>query len=399
MLDLKSHFPFFTYNKGITYLDSAATAQVLDTVIEDQRLFDIHRRANAHRSGHKMGAWVDQKYHEAKSLIGEWLGVDDPEHSIVFNSGTTQALSDAVALIQKEYSGATIYVGADSHHSLYIPLRMLAFNSTAFKLKLIDIDAQGKLDLTKLEDDLKKNKDRKIIAFTAVSNVLGVVNDIEAVKNLAKTYGCTTILDASQIISKRKIDLVGFDFVAWSWHKLYGPTGLGCLYLGSRWRRQEPVRPGGGSVTQVEYDNIVWQTTAGRYESGTQHLNAICAIPNLVKWLRDNGQEIEQHDKQMAKLVNQHVPTTMFRPITESESGLLCLEPAAGAVEDYGLMLDAKNIMVRTGKLCAEPLVTSLTKNKSLIRLSWAAYTQSQDIEIAFDVLGQIHEKLRRTVR
>jgi cysteine desulfurase/selenocysteine lyase len=399
MQNLKSYFPFFTRNPDINYLDSAATSQALNSVIEDQRNFDLYCRANAHRSGHKMGASADQQYHAAKQSISRWLDVDDPENSIVFTSGTTQALYDAVAMIQREFSRATIYVGADSHHSLYIPLRMLAFNTSFFKVKIIDLDSSGRLDLVKLEEELAKNKEPKIIACTAVSNVLGVINDLERIKELAKTYSCTTILDASQIISKRKFDLIGFDFVAWSWHKIYGPTGLGCLYLGSRWRKSEPVRPGGGSVNQVGYDNIVWQTTAGRFESGTQNLSAIAAIPKLVEWLIANSIEIEQHDRQLANLANQHVPLSMFKPVSETETGLICLEPLHGAVEDYGLMLDAKNIMVRTGKLCAEPLVSRLTANKSLIRISWAAYTQRQDIESAFDMLGQIHERLCRTVR
>lgn len=399
MPTLKNRFPFFTHNPDSIYLDSAATSQVLDSVIEDQRNFDLYCRANAHRSGHKMGAFADHQYHLAKRVIGEWLGLEDAEDSIIFNSGTTQGLYDAVAMIQQEFSRATIYVGADSHHSLYVPLRMLAFNSSFFKLKLIDVDDNGRLDLDKLEEELHKNKEPKIIACTAVSNVLGMVNDLERIKTLAKIHGCTTILDASQIISKRKFDPTGFDFVAWSWHKIYGPMGLGCLYLGSRWRKNEPIRPGGGSVIQVDYDNIVWQTTAGRFESGTQNLSAIVSIPKLVEWLMANADEIERHDRHLAQLVNQHVSATMFRAVTESESGLLCLEPAIGAVEDYGLMLDAKNIMVRTGKLCAEPIVSKLTKNKSLIRISWAAYTQNKDVELVFDVLGQIHERLQRTIR
>lgn len=399
MSHLKSHFPFFRHNPGITYLDSAATAQVIDSVVEDQKNFDSYSRANAHRSGHKMGAGADAQYHRAKQLIGQWLDIDDAENSIVFNSGTSQALADAIAMIQREFSRATIYIGADSHHSMYVPLRLLAFNSSFFKIKVVDIDSTGKLDLNQLEEELAKNKEPKVIACTAVSNVLGVVNDLNRIKALAKTYGCTTIVDASQIISKRKFDPVGFDFVAWSWHKVYGPMGSGCLYLGSRWRSNEPVRPGGGSVIQVGYDNIVWQPTAGRFETGTQNLTAIAAIPKLVEWLMINSEEIEQHDRHMAKLVNHHVPSTMFRPITESETGLVCLEPIIGSAEDYGLMLDAKDIMVRTGKLCAEPLVTRLTENKSLIRISWAAYTSSKDIETAFDVLGQIYEKFRRIVR
>lgn len=395
MPTLTSHFPFFQHNSDIVYLDSAATTQSLGTVIDHQNNFNLHCRANAHRSGHKMGTWIDQQYHKAKQLIGQWLNIDEPENSVVFNSGTTQALHDAVEIIKREYSRATIYIGKDSHHSLFLPLRLLAFNSSFFKIKFIDIDSTGRLDLEKLEQELVADKNPKILAVTAVSNVLGVINDLDKIKSLSKQYNCTTILDASQLIGKRKVNLKGFDFVAWSWHKIYGPTGLGCLVIDSKWQTSEPVRPGGGSVINVGFDNIIWQTTAGRFESGTQNLSAIAAIPGLVQWLITNEEEIANHDLHITKLAHSHVSQAMFMPISNSETGLICLAPTVGAVEDYAYMLDAKNIMVRTGKLCAEPLVNELSANRGLIRLSWAAYTRAADIEKAFDVLGQVHEKLR----
>jgi cysteine desulfurase/selenocysteine lyase len=395
MPTLTSHFPFFQHNSDIVYLDSAATTQSLGTVIDHQNNFNLHCRANAHRSGHKMGTWIDQQYHKAKQLIGQWLNIDEPENAIVFNSGTTQALHDAVEIIKKEYSRATIYIGKDSHHSLFLPLRLLAFNSSFFKIKFIDIDSAGRLDLEKLEQELVNDKNPKILAVTAVSNVLGVINDLDKIRSISKQYGCATILDASQLIGKRKVNLKDFDFVAWSWHKIYGPTGLGCLVIDPKWQKSEPVRPGGGSVINVGFDNIIWQSTAGRFESGTQNLSAIAAIPGLVQWLMANEEEIANHDLHITKLAHSHVSRAMFMPISDSETGLICLAPTVGAVEDYAYMLDAKNVMVRTGKLCAEPLVNELSANRGLIRLSWAAYTRASEIERAFDVLGQVHEKLR----
>lgn len=395
MPNLINDFPFFQHNPDITYLDSAATSQTLGTVIDHQNNFNIHCRANAHRSGHKMGTWIDQQYHNAKELVAQWLGISDAANSVVFNSGTSQGLHDAVEIIKQEYSRATIYIGRDSHHSLFLPLRLLAFNNSAFKIKYIDIDLSGQLKLDKLEQDLAEDKNPKILAVSAVSNVLGIVNNLDELQRLSKQYGCTSILDASQLIGKRPFNATGFDFVAWSWHKIYGPTGLGCLIISPRWQRSEPVRPGGGSVTNVEFDNVVWQTTAGRFESGTQNLSAISAMPGLVKWLMTNQEEIARHDIAITKLVHDHIPIGMFRPVTHSETGLVCLIPTVGAVEDYAYMLDARNIMVRTGKLCAEPLVNSISANRGLIRLSWAAYTRATDIERTFDTLVQVHEKLR----
>lgn len=395
MPNLINDFPFFRNNPDITYLDNAATTQALSTVIDHQNNFNIHCRANAHRSGHKMGTWIDQQYHTAKHLIGEWLKVDNADSAVVFNSGTSQGLNDAVELIKQEYSRATIYIGRDSHHSLFLPLRLLAFNSSAFKIQYIDIDSSGRLQLDKLEKELARDNNPKILAVSAVSNVLGVINDLDEIKKLAKKYGCTSILDASQLIGKRSFSAAGFDFVAWSWHKIYGPTGLGSMIVSSRWQESEPHRPGGGSVTKVEFDRVIWQTTAGRFESGTQNLSAIAAIPGLVRWLMANQTEIADHDIAISKLVMDHIPSGMFKPVAVSETGLVSLEPTVGAVEDYAYMMDARNIMIRTGKLCAEPLVNSISTTQGLIRLSWAAYTRASDIERAFDTLVHIHEKLR----
>lgn len=398
MNNLANYFPFISKKNSIVYLDSAATSQCLYTVIEDQHDFEFFHRANAHRSGHKMGTWVDQKYHESKELIGKLLNINDPEHKVVFTSGTTQALNDAVLMIAQRYNRANIYLGSDFHHSLYLPLMNLSKSNSFFNLEFIDIDEQGNLNLSQLESKLAADSGPKVIAVSAVSNVLGRVNNLETIKLLAQKYAAATIIDASQIISKRKVDLTGFDFVAWSWHKLYGPMGLGCLILGDRWLGEEPVRPGGGSVINVSLSEVGWQSSAARFESGTQNLSAISTLPRLIKWLIEHQQDIEDHDIALANFANTHISPTQFKPTCETQSSLISISPSAGAVEDYAYMLDARNIMVRTGKLCAEPLLTKLGVS-GLIRLSWAAYTDRRDLELAFDVLGEIHGRISRHVR
>lgn len=395
MRELREYFPFFS-NQPLIYLDSAATSQALYTVIEDQHGFNLAHRANAHRSGHRMGAWIDGKYHQAKELIGQWLNIDRSEDRIIFTSGATQSLNDAVTMIGDSFSRATIYIGIDSHHSLFLPFLRLS-ESSFFNIKLINVDFHGNLDLEQLEKEVVNDDGPKVLAFTPVSNVLGRVNDIARIKAIAKKYSMTTVVDASQYVSKRNGELNDFDFVAWSWHKIYGPTGLGCLVIGNKWIDCEPIRPGGGSVIHVTTNHAMWQTNAGKFESGTLNLGAIAAIPRLVEWLIAHREDIEAHDKSIAKFVNSNVPSSQFTVATESESSLISLTASTGATEDYAYMLDAHNIMVRAGKLCAEPLLTHL-KTTGLLRLSWAAYTTHRDIDQAFDALGQIHGRLSRYV-
>ena len=395
---MRDYFPFFKRRPDITYLDSAATSQTLYTVADDQRDFMLSNKSNAHRSGNSMGTWVDQQYQLSKELIGKWLNINHPEKRIVYNSGTTQGLNDAAQLIMSAMSSGVVFVGIDSHHSLILPWMQSGNNK--WKVVFINLDKDGRLDLDDLQAKIKLEPMAvsKVIAVNAVSNVLGLVNDLDSIKKIALDVAAVSIIDASQIISKRKIDISGFDFVAFSWHKVYGPMGLGCLLIDPVWLNFDPVRPGGGSVTSVSIDNVTWTDNATKFESGTQNLSAICALPKLVNWLIDHQNDIEEHDISIAKIINDQISLAQFTPTSRTDSGLLCLEPVVGSVEDYTMMLDAKNIMIRSGKLCAEPLIQQIS-NGALLRLSWGCYTTKQEIELALDNLGDIHARLSRHVQ
>jgi selenocysteine lyase/cysteine desulfurase len=151
-------------------------------------------------------------------------------------------------------------------------------------------------------------------------------------------------------------------------------------------------------VLGVTLKNVMWQNNAGRFESGTQNLGAIVALPRLIRWLMEHREDIELHDRSISNLVNSHVSREMFKPASETETSLISLSPLTGATEDYGYMLDAQGVMIRAGKLCAEPLLTKLGVN-GLMRLSWAAYTNSNEIEKTFDELGQIYGRLSKHLR
>ena len=395
---MRDYFPFFKRRQDIVYLDSAATSQTLYTVADDQRDFMLSNKSNAHRSGNSMGTWVDRQYQLSKELIGKWLNINKPEQRIVFNSGTTQALNDAASLIMSAMSSGVVFIGIDSHHSLILPWTQSG--NAKWKVVFINLDQDGRLDLNDLKTKIKSEPMAvsKVIAVNAVSNVLGLVNDLDAIKKIALDVAAVSIIDASQIISKRRIDISGFDFVAFSWHKVYGPMGLGCLLIDPVWLNFDPVRPGGGTVTSVSTDKVTWTDNATKFESGTQNLAAICALPKLVEWLIEHQNDIEKHDIGIAKIINDQISLAQFTPISKTDSGLICLEPVVGTVEDYTMMLDAKNIMIRSGKLCAEPLVKQISQG-ALLRLSWGCYTTKQEIELALDNLGEINARLSRYVQ
>jgi cysteine desulfurase/selenocysteine lyase len=397
---MREYFPFFDKNKDVVYMDTAATSQTLYTVAEDLTDFLNNRKSNAHRSGNSMGTWVDQQYSLAKEAIAELVNVKSPDKTVVFTSGSSQALSDAVELMNKAMPGGTIFLGIDSHHSLLLPIQKLAESNPWWRIVYIGLDNTGKLDLDDLEQKVRLSADKvNLIAVSAVSNVLGKINDLNRIKQIAHANAANTIIDASQIVGKQPVDASGFDFVAWSWHKAYGATGLGTLIIDPVWLNYAPVRPGGGTVTSVNIAGSTWIDTAARFEAGTQNLAAICTIPRLVNWIKQHQSDISSHDRAIAKLANSHVAANQFIATSASDSGLLSLMPTIGTVEDYVLMLDARKIYVRGGKLCAQPLIDTITQNTALLRLSWGCYTIPSEIEKTFDTLGHIHARLQRNVR
>ena len=388
---MRNRFPFFSSNPDIIYLDSAATSQSLDTVIEDSNDFLLNHKSNAHRSGHSMGAWVDERYYTAKDKIGKWLGISEPENRIVFNSGASQGTFDAVSLIRKKFKGhISVYVGVDCHHSLLLPLRDVSND-----IKYINVKKDGQLDLDAVEVAIKNDSSIcKVIAINSVSNVLGVINDLDRVRDIADKYKAITIIDACQSMGKIKHNYDGFDFVAWSWHKIYGPMGLGCLLINSDWLEQQPVRPGGGNVTSVDLKDVQYLDNAGKFESGTQNLQAIVTLPRLLDWLIENQQIITQHDQGLANLANE-----LFEDkIVPTDTGLVSVMTKAGSVEDITMMLDSFNICIRGGKLCAEPLVSGITPANNLLRISWGAYTSPEELEIVYEKIGEVSERISRFV-
>jgi cysteine desulfurase/selenocysteine lyase len=393
---MRDDFPFFEANHTTIYLDSAATSQTLNSVVDDTKEFLINHKANAHRSGHSMGTWINNEYYRAKEYIGAWLNIDEPNRRIVFNSGTTQGLNDAARMIEQIMPpGGVVFIGRDSHHSLILPFTQSV--NGKWRVVYVDLDATGRIDLTDLQQKIAQAPlgAFKVVAVTAVSNVLGVVNDIKSINKIAHDAGAVSILDASQIIGKGSVDFSGWDFVAWSWHKVYGPMGLGCLLIDTVWLNFDPPRPGGGAVGHVSWVDAVYLDDASRFESGTQNLAAIAAIPNLVAWLSRHQTAIEFHDTAMTQLALSHVNRSKFTPVSEPDSGLISLKPHVGTAEDYAMFLDAKNVMVRTGKLCAEPLVAQLGST-GLIRISWAAYTTASEIEQTFNHLEDIYGRVSR---
>jgi cysteine desulfurase / selenocysteine lyase len=388
---MRNRFPFFELNPDIIYLDSAATSQTLDTVIQDTNDFLLNHKANAHRSGHSMGAWVDEQYHSAKAKIGEWLGINDADKRIVFNSGATQGLYDAIQLATRDQDDFSVFVGGDFHHSLALPFHSTGYNHCHY----IKITDSGVLDLSHLEELLRNDASKvKIIAITAVGNVTGTINDLEKIRSISKQFNAITIIDACQSMGKIHHNYDDFDFVAWSWHKVYGPQGLGCLMIDPRWLDSSPVRPGGGSITSVSYETQTYVDNAQKFESGTPNLQAIVTLPRLLDWLIIHQEQIISHDQELTKLANSLCKNNPYT----SETGLITMIPEVGTVEDIALLLDVNKIMLRGGNLCAEPLVRNVSANSGLLRISWGAYTTAEEIEIAFKKIGETYERISRFI-
>jgi cysteine desulfurase/selenocysteine lyase len=390
-VDIKSKFEFFRKN-NLVYLDNAATTQVPDVVVNavDQIL---EYRGNPHRGAHIVAEKNGKALTEARENVARFINASSEE--IVFSGNTTDSINLAVDsishLIEK---GDEIIISYSEHHSNILPFEKLTRKGT--KLKVINLDKEFKVNL----DELKKaiTKKTKIIALNHISNVLGVINNVEEVgEYLKKNYPkILFIIDGAQAVAHIPVDVkkIKCDIYAFSSHKMYGPCGVGVLYLNKKiFPSLKPVRAGGGTVKHVsfvksgKFTDVVIDFNQGLIflEGGTPNTSNIVGLSKATGFIRSIGFDfIVQHEKELlGKLIiglKKIEGIKIFGPEdTKDKSGLVSFAFRDIPTKEMGEYLDKKNICIRHGSHCAFPLIDYL--GSETIRASIGVYNDESDID------------------
>jgi len=383
--------------KPLIYLDNAATTQKPRIVLDAMMEFYTTYNANIYRGAHSFGEQATSAYESARATVAQFIGADAQE--IVFTRSTTESINFVAATWAAEHlvGGDEILLTELEHHANIVPWQELC-RKKGTALRYIPVLPDGTLDLDQLPKLLSART--KLVAVCHVSNALGTCNDIATIIKQARSVGARTLIDAAQSVAHHALDVkaLGCDFLAFSGHKIFGPTGIGVLFIKKELHDQvPPYQTGGGMVYEVDFHKASWLSAPMRYEAGTPPIAEAIGLKAALEFL---GQfrplnALQEHEARLCSLfVNEAQKIknlTFFGPIKAlSDQGHLVSFNLEGVhPHDVAAYLNSDGIAVRAGNHCAQPLAKKMGITGS-VRVSFAPYNTEQEVEAVIAVLKRI---------
>jgi cysteine desulfurase/selenocysteine lyase len=378
-------------DRPLVYLDSAASAQKPEIVIQAMTDLMRHSYANVHRGLHTLANETTELYENARESIARFIGAVPSE--VVFTRGATEALNLVAAGLGAGMSeGDEILLTEMEHHANIVPWHFLR-ERKGVVLRFAPIHEDGALDLEALERMISPRT--RVVSLVHMSNVLGTVNPVAKVAALARAAGAVTVVDACQSVAHSPLDVaaLGADFVAFSGHKLYGPTGIGVL-----WGRPErlaalpPWQGGGEMIDRVDFDHITYADPPLRFEAGTPAIIEAIGLGAAVKWLEGlDRPAIAAHEHALYEAAAaglSGINGARILGTTRDKGAILSFTLEGAHAHDVAQLLDRYGVAVRAGAHCAEPLMRRLGVSSSL-RASFALYNTRQEVDAFLDALDR----------
>ena len=373
------------FDQPLVYLDNAATMQKPQQVLDAITFAYTHFNANIHRGVHHLSQVATQHHEEARQRVADFINARSSDE-IVFTKGTTDSLnmlafSFGEALI---HEGDEILVSAMEHHSNIVPWQMMCERKGA-KLRVIPLKADLALDLDAYCNLLSDKT--KLVSIAHVSNVLGIINPVEEIIRNAHSRNIPVCIDAAQSVPHMPVDVLNLDcdFLAFSAHKTYGPTGLGILYGKKQWLDLLPPAEGGGEMIEhVSFEKTTYNTLPYKFEAGTPDFIGSFAFANALDYIDNIGWEnIVAHERELTQYAEKRlceIPDIHIYAAGQQKEGVISFNVGNIHPFDIGTLLDRQGIAVRTGHHCAEPLITLLGV-PGTVRISFGMYNDQSDID------------------
>jgi cysteine desulfurase/selenocysteine lyase len=382
---LKADFPVL--NSGVHFLDSAASSQKPIPVLEAMDSFARTSYANVHRGAYELSVTATDAYEAARTRVASFINSPTPDE-VVFTRGATTALN-MVAFgwgMENLKEGDRILSTVMEHHANLVPWQMVAKRSGA-TLDHVDITEDGRLDMA--DYAAKIGPDVKVVAVTGMSNVLGTMPDIPAIARMAHDHGARVVVDAAQLVphSGADVQTMGADFVAFSSHKMLGPTGIGVLWgTMSALEEMEPFEGGGEMISDVTLHDSTWATIPHRFEAGTPPIIEAVGLHAAIDYLESIGMDtIFKHDQELTAMALERlgdVPGVSIQgpKDLDDRGGVVSLTMDGVHAHDLATILDEQGVAVRAGHHCAKPLMRRLGVTAST-RASFYVYNEEPDID------------------
>lgn len=403
--EIRDMFPGLSrkvYGKDLVYIDNAATSQRGQSVIDLWNELTIHSNANIHRAVHRLADEATQAYESARDAVKDFLNAGFREE-IILTSGTTASINLVAFSFGEAFvnEGDEIIVTEAEHHSNIVPWQLMCRRKGAV-LKVLPVDDNGRLMIERFDDLLTEKT--KLVAVTHVSNVLGLVNPIKEIVAKCHSAGAAVLVDGAQGAVHCRVDVqdLDCDFYAFSGHKLYAATGTGVLYGKKKWLESMPPYMGGGEmVGTVTFDETTFAPLPMKFEAGTQNFNSSPTLKpalELVNLLNDNKLTIynnQVRDYILTNLINDEriILYGVPRGTDEEKIPLFSFNVRGVHHEDLALILDKMGIAVRSGQMCAEPLMTRFGVT-GMLRASFAPYNTMEEAEYFIECLNKAIDML-----
>lgn len=400
MLDInniRADFPILSrqvYGKPLVYFDNAATTQKTRAVID--RITEMYTtlNSNVHRGVHFLSQAATDAHEASRVTVQKFINASSP-NEIVFTRGATESINLVASSFCRGFCnpGDEIMITAMEHHSNIVPWQIQA-QIHGLKLQVAPINENGELLIDEFEKRISSNT--KLIAFTHVSNVLGTINPINELTKIAHKHNVPVLIDAAQSVQHIKVDVqqIDCDFLVFSSHKIYGPTGVGVLYGKQELLNSIPPYQGGGEmISTVTFEETTYNDLPFKFEAGTPDFVGTTALATALDYISSIGLDnIKKYEDELIAYATRkmsELPSVRIYGNAKHKSSVISFLVDGIHPYDVGTLLDKMGIAVRTGHHCAEPLMNVMGIDGT-IRISFAFYNTFQEIDMFIDALKRI---------
>ncbi len=386
---IRKDFPILekeVYGKRYIYLDNAATSykplQVLKAVEEVYTQYN----GNPHRGAHYMSNQTTVKFEAVRDKVKDFINAEQREE-VIFTKGATESINLVAYSFGEEFihEGDEVIVSEMEHHANIVPWQIVC-NRKKASVKVLPFDDSGRLMIEKLSDMITPKT--RLVAVTMVSNVLGTVNPVEEVIRIAHSKNVPVLVDGAQAVQHIKIDVqkMDCDFLAFSGHKLYGPTGVGCLYGKRKWLDAMPPFLGGGEMIEhVTFEKTTFNVIPYKFEAGTPNFTEVIGMGAAIDYINSIGfEEIVKYEHEIYEYATSELKAINgLRIVGETDNKSSVISFLVGSIHPYdmGMFLDKMGFAVRTGHHCAEPIMQHFNI-PGTVRVSFAFYNTKEEVDL-----------------
>lgn len=394
---VRKDFPILSrevYGRPLVYLDNAATTQKPLCVLDAMRHEYLNANANVHRGVHYLSQQATDLHEAARETVRSFINARST-NEIVFTRGTTEALNLLASSFAEAFmhEGDEVIVSTMEHHSNIVPWQLQATRK-GIKLRVIPMSDKGELDIAEYERLF--NEHTRIVSVAHVSNVLGTVNPVKEMAAIAHAHGVPFALDGAQSVPHFPVDVqqLDCDFLAFSGHKMYGPTGIGVLYGKEDWLDKLPPYQGGGEmIDTVSFEKTTYAELPYKFEAGTPDYIATHGLATAINYIKQLGMNnIREHEQHLTKYAMQRMSEIPgMRLIGQAADKDAVVSFLVGDIHhlDMGTLLDRLGIAVRTGHHCAQPLLDRLGV-QGTVRASFALYNTTSEIDALVEAINRV---------